>query len=97
MINPWPWPIKPLYWVYFALDWIDSREQPDHGKVQVDLVIWTALAFHYVGKPLSLGAMMILISASFGSRIWLAFLKSRVVTSVETVKRDESLGIQPTP
>ena len=91
LTNAWPWPVRPLYWVYFLLDWLDVADRPDHGKVQVDAVIWCALWLHYLDEPLSLGALIAVLSASFGARMWLALLKSKSLTSTETVTVDRKV------
>ena len=92
LTNPWPWPVRPLYWLYFAADWLDDGDRADHGKVQVDCVIWAALWLHYIDRPLPIAQLMAVLSASFGARMWLAFLKAKPITVTESVEVKEIRG-----
>ena len=104
-VNPWPWPIRPLYWVWFLMDWLDDQDRSDHGKVQVDFVLWVALVLHYNGVGLSIGQLIVFLSAAFGARMWLAMLKSRTITSRENIsivnkvieQRRSNLDFEPSP
>ena len=94
-IPPRP-PVTPLDWVLGqlwspivrALDLVDRQGEHDHGKIIgllfagaiLGILVWTD------GRVPSLGHTIALLAAAFGSRVFIAFLRSRTVTSQETVQ-----------
>jgi len=73
-----------------ALDWTDEHGRIDHGKVMADLVI-LALLFAVIRVSVLANAFppiawgITLIAGAMGSRVFIAFLRSRTVTSTETL------------
>lgn len=74
-----------------ALDWWDTADKLDHGKVMADIVILSMLAVTLV-VALHTGlfppAYMVvaLIAGGMGPRIFLALIRSKSITTQETVK-----------
>ena len=91
-----------------ALDLTDARTgKVDHGKILPAILLFAAITAQFTGVPFAIGALIVLGSLAYGYGAWRAFLKSRVVTSKESVhtstststvisKRDPVSGVQPT-
>lgn len=85
----------------WAFDLIDNAGQPDHGKLAGFVAFWTFIALIVVGKLPSVGHTIVLFSAAFGPRMFIAFLKNRTVTATEstvrtiTHRRDSAQGVDP--
>lgn len=92
-----------------ALDLVDDRGRPDHGKVLPALCLIWLLVLLSVGRPLPLGTVIALGSLSFGYAGWRTFLRSRDALRAAAARsallpapqgvaaRDESDGTQDTP
>jgi hypothetical protein len=74
-----------------AFDLGDDCGQIDHGKVIGFVGFWAILISLFVsgGKVPTLGHTISLLSAVFGSRYWLAFLKSKAAIAREETQRLE--------
>lgn len=86
------------------LDLHDAAGKIDHGKLVQDATLGVFLVLACMGRLPSVGHTIALLSASFGIRGWLGFLRSRTVTASETDtrltlrrERDGALGMEPTP
>ena len=84
-----------------AFDLIDPRGKPDHGKVMGWIGFWTFIVLILIDKLPSLGHTIALLAAVYGSRVFVAFLRSRAVTAHEertvsqvTVRRDTDRGME---
>jgi hypothetical protein len=71
-----------------ALDWYGPDGKIDHGKAFADIVVFVLLVVVAVvaARKLEfppLGWGVVLIAGAMGTRVFIAFLKSRTVTSTE--------------
>lgn len=71
---------------YFDL--LDKHGHTDHGKMMGFVFFWTIVTFKAFGVSFSLGELMILGSMIYGARMFMAFLRSRTVTSAESILLD---------
>ena len=83
-----PWILRLIYSPPEALDLVDDKGYPDHGKMLGVIFFVTVVVLKVTGISFSLGELIVLGSAIFGGRAWMAFLKSRTVTSMESVLVD---------
>jgi hypothetical protein len=103
--NRVPWVLQLLWHPPEALDLVDGEGRIDHGKVLPALcLIWLLLLVTLDRAP-DVWVMIVLVSASYGYGSWRTFLMSKTLTRTETrqevytetVKRGETLGVQPSP
>lgn len=87
-----PWLVRALWASDEALDLVDDHGHADHGKSLTTVVIVWVLVLMTVGRTPAIGIVIVLLAASFGARIFIAFLHSRVVTSAEALTGIESFG-----
>lgn len=78
------------YGPHVALDWLDAHGAIDHGKAAADLVIAALTTTDCIvsitkGQFIPAGHIITLIAGAMGSRVFIAFLRSRTVTSTEAV------------
>lgn len=67
-----------------AFDWSDAEGSIDHGKVGTFLFAWAVLvSFVVFNRLLPLGHTIAIMAALFGSRTFIAFLKSKAATAEE--------------
>jgi hypothetical protein len=81
-----PWVARVLYAPDYELDLIDKDGRPDHGKVMglvIFAVLVTLMALRVI--PANTGTVIVLTAAGFGGVMFRTFLRSRTVTSAETV------------
>ena len=105
-MNPVRW-LFATFWlpVADAFDLVDNAGQVDHGKAAGFLAFWVFVWLVVVDRLPPLGHTIVMFSAMFGSRVFIAFLKSRTVTATETVvenhqiteRRDTEKGVETTP
>lgn len=79
------------YGPHVALDWLDEHGAIDHGKAAADLVIAALTATDCVvsitvRQFVPVGHIITLIAGAMGSRVFIAFLRSRTVTSHEELE-----------
>jgi len=69
-----------------AFDLRDEHGEPDHGKITGFVMAWAILiALLWTGGRIpSLGHTITLLAAAMGSRVFIAFLRSRTVTVQQT-------------
>lgn len=85
-----PWILRVLWDTDDVLDLKDDEGKPDHGKSVGLLAFLCFVALIAVGIiPPSIGIVIVLIAAIFGQRVFIAFLRSRTVTSNEQVVKWE--------
>lgn len=85
----WPWLVRIFYQPEIEFDLLDDEGKPDHGKSVgffAFIVLVTLMAVRIL--PASVGVVMVLIAAIFGQRVFVALIRSRAVTSAETVITD---------
>lgn len=63
--------------LYRLLDLLDSKGQPDHGKVMGVLFFVIVVGLKLIDKEFTTGQLTVLASAVFGSRVFIAVLKGR--------------------
>lgn len=68
-----------------ALDMVDSKGEPDHGKIMGFVFFCVVVTLKVLGISFTLGELIVLASCIFGARVFIALLKSRTVTSTESI------------
>lgn len=86
-----------------AFDLRDAGGEVDHGKAAGFLAFWAFIVLIAVGKVVAtLGVVITLCASMFGSRVFVAFLRSRSVTvaateshsTIITERRDAERGAE---
>lgn len=99
-----------LAWDPFrALDLVNDKGKPDHGKVMPAVVMACIIVAHFIGNPIGDMLAVILVSGSYGFASWRTFLNTKALTvrrqeavsdstttNITVAPRDTSSGIQPT-
>ncbi len=67
-----------------AFDLVDSKGDPDHGKVMGFLAFWAFVALAIAQRLPSVGHTLIMFSGIYGARTFIAFLKTKSVTATGT-------------
>lgn len=84
--TPFDWLLRHTWCpIVRALDLLDREGQHDHGKI-IGLLFASAILVTLAltdGRVPSVGHTIALLAAAFGPRIFIAFLRSRTVTSQE--------------
>lgn len=92
-----------------AFDLEDANGGPDHGKLAGFMAFWVFVILIWLDRVPPLGHTIVMFSAAFGSRAFMAFLRSRTVTAaaIDTTtttvthqileRRDATRGVEPTP
>lgn len=110
--------MRKTFWIHLlldpftALDLVDSRGKPDHGKVLPAILLFAAILAQFIHNPFTSASLIILGSLSYGYGMWRSFLKSKTVLTTEAVainkteitqrveqileRRDVNLGVDPT-
>lgn len=110
--------MRKSFWIHLvldpftALDLVDKDGKPDHGKILPAILLFSAIVLQFIDKQYTAAVLITLGSLSYGYGMWRSFLKSKAVTSVESLqridttitKRDEEIrarrnvhdGIDPT-
>jgi hypothetical protein len=109
--------MRKTFWLHLlldpftALDLVDQRGKPDHGKVLPAILLFSAIVGQFIDKPFASASLIILGSLAYGYGMWRSFLKSRTVVVSEQnskqeivrreykeimARRDITLGIDPT-
>ncbi len=108
--------MRKSFWIHLlldpftALDLVDRRGKPDHGKVLPAILLFSAIVAQFLDKPFASASLIILGSLAYGYGMWRSFLKTKTVTVQEqnsTIvsvsrheeilsRRDVNAGIDPT-
>jgi hypothetical protein len=80
------WLVQLLWDPVTALDLTDSKGSVDHGKAIGLLAFSVFVALIVWGRLPPLGHTIALLSAVFGSRVFIGFLKSRTVSVTESIQ-----------
>ena len=82
-----PWVVRVVLHPDIELDLRDDRQpaKADHGKALTTIVILWVLILVTIRYTVPIGLVIVLLSASFGARMFMAFIHSRTVTSAEVV------------
>ena len=100
-----PWLVRVLYAPDVELDLCNDQGRVQHGKVVGFVFVLLVFAGELIGIHLSLGKLIVLASAIFGSKMFYDFLQSRVVSANESAtvneaivrRRDAEAGVEPSP
>jgi len=93
--------MRKSFWIHLlldpftALDLVDRRGKPDHGKVLPAILLFSAIVAQFLDKPFASASLIILGSLAYGYGMWRSFLK---VSRHEEIlsRRDVNAGIDPT-
>lgn len=108
--------MRKSFWIHLlldpftALDLVDNRGKPDHGKVLPAILLFSAIVAQFRDKPFASASLIILGSLAYGYGMWRTFLKTKTVTvqeqnSTQVIisrheeilsRRDVNAGIDPT-
>lgn len=80
-----PWVARVVWDTDKELDLVDDKGNPDHGKALTTIVILWVLILVTIGRTPVVGLVVTLLAAAFGARVFIAFLRSKTVTSTEQV------------
>lgn len=67
-----------------ALDWLDNRGQPDHGKLMPGITLIWLLILASAHRLPGVANVIALLAASFGYGSWRTFLRSRDSSGART-------------
>jgi hypothetical protein len=102
----WPLVAQLLWHPLRALDCVDDHGKVDHGKAIGVVFVLAVLIEKAWGVVFSVGELIVLASAIFGARMFMAFLKSKAATSTESrtiidqttrvIQERRTDGVEPT-